>query len=67
VDDDGRVNATPVRTGITDDQYTEIRGPGIREGMSVIAAVTSAASSSSVSNPFEGQQSQGFRGPPPVM
>jgi len=66
LDTNGKVNATPVRTGITDGQYTAIQGPGIEEGMQVIAAVTGAAASSVV-NPFQDQQQGRRRGPPGGM
>lgn len=67
VDADGKVNATPVQTGITDGQYTEIQGPEIEEKMQVIAAVISGSASSAVNNPFQSQQTQRFRGPPGRM
>ncbi len=64
---DGKVSVTLVHTGITDGQSTEITGSGIREGMQVIAAVASSATSSGV-NPFQNQASPGGRpGPPPGM
>jgi HlyD family secretion protein len=67
VDADGKVNATPVQTGVSDSQSTEIRGDGIREGMEIIAAVTSA-STSGTSNPFQSGRTQtGRPGPPPGM
>jgi HlyD family secretion protein len=66
VDEDGNLDAARVVTGITDGRYTAIRGPGIEEGMQVIAAVTSS-SAASASNPFQSQQGQGRRGPPPGM
>lgn len=61
---DGRPSVVPVRTGLTDGQYTEIAGVGVEEGMQVIAAVTDgrASQSSPVSpNPFQGSSS-GNRG-----
>ena len=33
----------PVRPGITDGQFTEVRGPLLEEGMQVIAGMTQAA------------------------
>ncbi len=58
---DGKVDATPVRTGISDGQYTVVQGPGIEAGMQVIAAVTSQAAAAAV-NPFQQQRER--RGPP---
>jgi len=66
VDVDGKVNAAPVQTGVSGDQYTEVEGSGIQEGMQIIAAITTTAASSTV-NPFEGQQTRGFRRRPPGM
>jgi HlyD family secretion protein len=58
IDAGGQVSATPVQTGVSDGQYTVIQGPGVQEGMEVIASVISA-SPSQVTNPFEGQRNQG--------
>jgi HlyD family secretion protein len=66
LDTDGKVNATPVKAGITDGQYTAIQGPGIQEGMQIIAAVTGSAASSAT-NPFQSQQQGPRRGPPGGM
>jgi HlyD family secretion protein len=61
VDADGKVDVVPVKTGITDGQYTEISGgPKLTEGLQVIAAVTTAAATG-VANPFENRQEP--RGP----
>jgi hypothetical protein len=67
VDEDGGVNTTPVRTGITDGQFTEIQGPEIEEKMQIIAAVTSSSGSTEANNPFQNPQTQRFRGPRGVM
>src|SRR5690606_16917105 len=65
VDADGKVNAVPVRTGITDGQHTAITGPPIlREGMQVIAAVTTGGAPAATANPFQAQQRGGPRRPP---
>jgi HlyD family secretion protein len=66
LDEDGKLNATVVQTGITDGQNTVVAGPHIRQGMQVIAAVTSAAVAEGI-NPFQGQQPQRRRGPPTGM
>jgi HlyD family secretion protein len=58
LDAGGTVGATPVRTGVSDGQYTVIQGRGIQEGMEVIAAVTTATPSQTT-NPFESQRNQG--------
>jgi HlyD family secretion protein len=52
LDDNNQVERLRVQTGISDDQVTEIRGTGLREGMQVIAAVTSTPASATT-NPFE--------------
>lgn len=65
VDADGKVNAVPVRTGITDGQRTAITGPPIlREGMQVIAAVTTGAAPAAAANPFQAQRPSGPPRPP---
>jgi len=65
VDEDGKVNAVPVRTGITDGQRTAITGPPIlREGMQVIAAVTTGSAPAAATNPFQSQQRSGPPRPP---
>lgn len=67
LDETGQVTASPVRTGISDDQYTEIAGRDLTEGMLVIAAVTTVSASATV-NPFQRQQQTRRRhGPPPGM
>ncbi|MFH1679404.1 MAG: efflux RND transporter periplasmic adaptor subunit, partial [Candidatus Eisenbacteria bacterium] len=66
LDAKGGLAAVRVETGISDGQFTEIRGADVREGMQVIAAVASGSNASTV-NPFQSQQSRGFRGPPPGM
>jgi HlyD family secretion protein len=57
IDAKGELAATPVRTGITDGQMTEIRGRNVEAGMMVIAGVTNVAQTTA-SNPFQGQQSR---------
>jgi hypothetical protein len=56
LDEDGRVSATPVRTGISDGQMTEIIGRDIEPGLQVITGVT-ATEESGISSPFQSQQS----------
>lgn len=57
LDSDGRLDARPVRPGITDGQFTEVRGRDLEPGMPVIAGVTQAQASSSI-NPFQLQEQQ---------
>jgi HlyD family secretion protein len=52
LDKDGRITGTPVRTGITDGQYTEIRGRALEAGLQVIAGATQVAKAASA-NPFQ--------------
>jgi HlyD family secretion protein len=55
VDPDGRVDATPVRTLLSDGQETAIEGRGIAAGLQCIAAVTTT-SAPTASNPFQNQE-----------
>lgn len=66
IGDDGNPAAVFARTGISDGQYTEVSGRRIQEGMQVIASIVHATSSTS-SNPFQGEQRSRRHGPPPVM
>ena len=61
VDKDGKLNATRVRTGLSDGQKTEVRGQGITEGMQVIVAVTQADEPGGSGSPFQAQRQGGFR------
>jgi HlyD family secretion protein len=63
LDDEGQLAMAPVRTGISDGQYTEIEGRDIYAGTMAIAGVTQS-SQSSTSNPFQSQQSSRAPGPP---
>ncbi len=54
LDTDGRLSVMPVRTGITDGQFTEVSGPRLEPGMKVIAGITQATETRSGS-PFEGR------------
>jgi HlyD family secretion protein len=65
LDQDGKVDVIPVKTGISDGQYTEIEGPSVTEGLSVIAAVTTSVATGAT-NPFENNRPQdGRRRPRP--
>ncbi|NWG00144.1 MAG: efflux RND transporter periplasmic adaptor subunit [Thermoanaerobaculaceae bacterium] len=52
LDEAGQLSAMPVRVGITDGQFTEVRGPFLQEGMQVIAGMTQAGAAAA-SNPFQ--------------
>lgn len=68
LDEEGRLAATPVRTGLSDGQWTEIKGPPlIAEGLQVIAGVTGTSSATTAkTNPFQSNQQQNRpMGPPP--
>jgi HlyD family secretion protein len=65
LDKDGKLAVAPVRTGITDGQYTQVTGRSLQEGMEIIAGITQAAATGSV-NPFQGQQ-ESRHGPPGVF
>jgi len=60
---DGQLAMMPVRPGITDGQYTEVRGPFLEDGMQVISGMTQVAQATST-NPFQATQSGGPRRPP---
>jgi HlyD family secretion protein len=62
---DGKLAMMPVRPGITDGQFTEVRGPFVEEGMQVIAGLTQTAQTTT-SNPFQPAQ-QNTRPRPPGM
>ncbi|HKJ93472.1 MAG TPA: efflux RND transporter periplasmic adaptor subunit [Longimicrobiales bacterium] len=68
VDSDGKVNAVPVRMGLTDGQYTVVSGPpSLKAGLQVIvASVSGGGAAQAATNPFE-QQRGGFRRPPGVF
>lgn len=61
VDREGRLGAARVRTGLSDGQKTEVRGPGIAEGMQVVVAVTQGDEAAGAANPFQAQRQTGFR------
>jgi HlyD family secretion protein len=69
-EEDGSLAAAPVRTGLSDSQWTEIQGPPVvTAGLQVIAGTTTGSSTttSAVKNPFQNNQTQNQRpmGPPP--
>jgi len=66
LDDEGQLSMMPVRPGITDGQFTEVRGPLLEEGRQVVTGMSQAAATQS-SNPFQGTQSSGPPRPPGVF
>lgn len=68
VDSAGKPAMMRVRTGLTDGQETEITGQNLRDGLQVIAAITSSsgtAATGAVASPFQTQQQgRGGRGGP---
>jgi HlyD family secretion protein len=61
VDDAGNLVTTRVSTGISDGIVTQIEGPGIREGMQLIAGVMQNGEGGAA-NPFQQQPQQNRRG-----
>jgi HlyD family secretion protein len=59
----GKVNATRVKVGVSDGQFTEISGEGIEEGMSIIVGTTGTTTATS-SSPFQNQSQPRRFGPP---
>jgi len=66
LDDAGKLAMMPVRPGITDGQYTEVRGPFLEEGLQVIAGMSQATATPST-NPFQGSQQSGPPRPPGIF
>jgi HlyD family secretion protein len=58
---DGKLGVARVRAGLSDGQKTEVRGPGIAEGMQVIVAVTRSDEPGGSGSPFQAQRPAGFR------
>ncbi|HSJ31232.1 MAG TPA: efflux RND transporter periplasmic adaptor subunit [Longimicrobiales bacterium] len=56
IDDSGAPKMVPVQTGLTDGQSTEVRGPGVSEGMQVIAGTTGGTGTQAAPNPFQSTQ-----------
>ncbi len=66
VDERGHPAPLPVRTGVTDGQFTVVEGPELHEGMEVIAATTAAGATAGATNPFQSQaRPTGGPGGPP--
>ncbi len=65
LDEEGNLSMSPVRTGISDGQSTQVMGRRVEEGMQIIAGVTRSEASSGFTNPFQSNNQQsGRRGPP---
>jgi HlyD family secretion protein len=63
LDETGQLATARVRAGLTDGQRTVVEGPRIKEGMQVIVAVnTTASTANAAATPFGGPG--GFGGPP---
>ena len=60
-DTSGQLKVIPVRTGISDGTATEVEGPGLEEGMQVIAGLNQAGAAGGTVNPFQGGGGGGFR------
>ncbi len=55
VDADGQLQVARVQVGVSDGQYTEVRGRNLEDGMEVIAGVLREAAPSTPTNPFQQQ------------
>jgi HlyD family secretion protein len=65
VDEAGKLAVIPVRTGISDNTTTEVQGPGLTEGMQVIAGLNTVGEETETVNPFQqGRAGQGGPGGP---
>ncbi len=56
VDASGALQVARVQVGVTDGQFTEVRGRGLEEGLEVIAGVVVQAESGTTVNPFQPQR-----------
>jgi HlyD family secretion protein len=66
LDEDGIMDASPVRTGITHGYSTQISGPRIEEGMQFIAGTgTMAGGRKTSTTPFQGENGRPHGPPPP--
>jgi HlyD family secretion protein len=64
IDDDGTPSMVRVQTGLTDGQFTEVRGMAVSENMQVIAGtMSSAAGAEAAPNPFQSSQQRAPGGP----
>jgi len=63
LDGDGKVDAAPVRVGISDGQFTQVTSRRIEPGLEVITGISQAAQTTT-SNPFQPTQQGPRHGPP---
>jgi HlyD family secretion protein len=64
LDGTGKLQTVRVKLGLSDGQMTEISGPGLQEGMNVVAGVTSPSAEEATqgsTNPFQGGNRGGGR------
>lgn len=60
-DENGKLTAQRIRTGLTDGQYTEIKSDKLQEGMNIISGITAASETKSTS-PLQTNQPGGAPG-----
>ena len=53
-DENGKLKLIFIRTGVTDNSYTEIKGENLKEGQEVITGVSSGQEDRSSRNPMRG-------------
>ncbi len=63
LDEAGALQTARVRTGVTDGQYTELRGRDLEVGLEVIAGVVTISAAAAPTNPFQQQSGGDRRGP----
>jgi HlyD family secretion protein len=59
---DGKLQAVPVRAGLTDGVMTQVEGDGLEPGMQVIAGVQTAEAAAPTANPLQPRMGGGRRG-----
>jgi HlyD family secretion protein len=65
LDGQGRLAVAPVRTGLTDGQFTGVEAPALSEGLQVVAGLNDSAPVAGVANPLQGNSRQQVGGPRP--
>jgi HlyD family secretion protein len=63
LDKTGQLSMMPVHVGISDGQFTEVKGPFLEDGMQVITGMSQGEAPATSANPFQSTQQQ-RRGPP---